>query len=287
MGNLFTIFTPTYNRKEKLKRLYNHLTNQSFKDFVWLIIDDGSTDGTSEIIKDFTNINIKYIYKDNGGKQRAYNEAIKLADTKYFICLDSDDYYTNDALYIIKEILDKSDDKVAGLAYLSKYENGDLIGTKFNVKRANHFDIYNKYKVCGDKGLCFKLDILKKYEFKVFEGEKFTTEAYLYNRIARDYDMLCLNECLEVKEYLKDGLTSNYDKLLTKNPKGQALYYNDMFYHSKNIIIAARYIKFSLIAGYSFYKIIKDSNAKFETILALPIGMYMYLKYKKVRKYDD
>ncbi|WP_082680424.1 glycosyltransferase family 2 protein [Caviibacter abscessus] len=283
MDKIFTIFTPTYNRKDKLKRLYDNLLEQTYKDFTWLIIDDGSRDGTKEIIKDFIGLDVKYIYKSNAGKQRAYNDAIEIADTKYFICLDSDDYYTSDALYKIKKILDKSDEKIAGLAYLSKYENGDIIGTKFNVKRANHFDIYNKYKVTGDKGLCFKLEILKKYRFKVFENEKFTTEAYLYNKIARDYEMLCLNEYLEIKEYLENGLTSKYDKLLTSNPKGQALYYNDMFYHSKNIVIAARYIKFSLIARYSFFKILKDSNAKLCTILALPVGIYMYLKYKMKR----
>lgn len=280
MDKIFTIFTPTYNRKDKLLRLYNKLLSFEFKDFVWLIIDDGSTDNTKDIITTFKDIDVEYVYVKNGGKQRAYNLAIKMAKSKYFICLDSDDYYENDALGKIKDILDNTDDKVAGAIYLSKYENGDIIGTGFNINRANHFDIYNKYGVKGDKGICFKLDVLKKYEFKIFDGEKFTTEAYLYNKIAKDYDMVCINEAFEVKEYLNDGLTSKYDKLLTSNPKGQALYYNDVFYHKKDIIIASRYIKFSLIAGYNLLHIISLSNAKFNTILALPLGLYMYLKYK-------
>lgn len=88
METTFTIFTPTYNRAEKLKRVYNSLLKQTFKDFCWLIIDDGSSDNTKEVVKNFKNLNIRYVYVKNGGKQRAYNKAIELANSKYFICLD-------------------------------------------------------------------------------------------------------------------------------------------------------------------------------------------------------
>lgn len=100
----FTIFTPTYNRKELLKKLYVSLQNQTFKDFEWLIVDDGSNDGTNELVKDFLKekkLDIKYFFKENGGKQRAYNFALEKAQGELFICLDSDDKYQNYGLEII------------------------------------------------------------------------------------------------------------------------------------------------------------------------------------------
>lgn len=100
----FTVFTPTFNRKNLLEKLYKSLQNQTFKDFEWLIVDDGSSDGTDEKVKKFINenkLNIRYFYTENGGKQRAYNFAVQKAEGELFICLDSDDEYINKGLEII------------------------------------------------------------------------------------------------------------------------------------------------------------------------------------------
>jgi len=340
----FTVFTPTFNRKNLLEKLYKSLQNQTFRDFEWLIVDDGSTDGTDEKVKEFINenkLNIRYFYTENGGKQRAYNFAVQKAEGELFICLDSDDEYINKGLEIIlkyweqfryiqmidisenndieilrnlkeehndgenfsvkeektfeeivksekrDEILENFEYGIAGMGYLSTYPDGKVIGTVFpeNEMISTQFDIYNKYGVKGDKGLMFRTEILKKYPFPVFDGEKFITEAVVYNRICQKYKMLFINEKIEIKEYQKDGLTSKYNNLLLKNPKGHALYHNERNKYKmsfKNRILNnAIYYKFCKVAGYSFSKIYGECYDKLSLLTALPVGIYMWRKVKK------
>ena len=96
-----TVFTPTYNRRELLTRAYKSLTKQTIKDFEWLIVDDGSTDHTDDEVKKWIDdgiIHIRYHYRENGGKMRAHNTGVGLADTELFLCLDSDDYLVENAV---------------------------------------------------------------------------------------------------------------------------------------------------------------------------------------------
>ena len=288
----FTIFTPTYNRKEFLTKLYGSLKKQTYKDFEWIVVDDGSSDGTKEIVQNFIDekkLDIKYYYKENGGKQRAYNYGAEKACRELFICLDSDDEYVADGLEIIEKYWKKyeQNEEIAGMGYLSVYPNEKVIGTEFpeNEMIATQFDIYNKYKVKGDKGLMFRTSVIKKYPFPVFYEEKFITEAIVYNRISEKYKMLYVNEKIEIKEYQEDGLTSGYNDLLLRNPKGQALYHNEKNRHYMNfrekLLNNAVYYKFCRIAGYSFLKMWKESISKMFFLMALPIGIYMKMKVGK------
>ena len=290
----FTIFTPTYNRKELLTNLYESLKKQAYKDFEWIIVDDGSSDGTELSVRQFLDekiLNIKYFYKENGGKQRAYNYGVEKARGELFICLDSDDKYVDNALETILKYWKKYENnrEIAGMGYLSIYENGEVIGTKFPKDEmiATQFDIYNKYKVKGDKGLMFRTKILKQFPFPVFKGEKFTTEAVVYNRISEKYKMLYINEKIEIKEYQGDGLTSKYNELLMRNPQGQALYHNERNRHKmtfkEKIFNNAVYYKFCKTAGYNFKKIIIEAESRFFLLISIPIGYYMWWK-EKIKK---
>lgn len=288
----FTIFTPTYNRKELLKKLYFSLQNQTFKDFEWLIVDDGSNDGTNELVKDFLKekkLDIKYFFKENGGKQRAYNFALEKAQGELFICLDSDDEYKNYGLEIILKYLKKYENNknLAGMGYLSTYPDGKIIGSAFPKDEliATQFEVYNKYGVTGDKGLVFFTKIIKKFPFPVFDGEKFVTEAVVYNRICRNYKMLYVNEKIEVKDYQNDGLTAKYNNLLLKNPKGQALYHNEINFEKlsfkQRLLNNAVYYKFCRFSNYSYLKSFKECNSKLFFVLGSFLGFIMWLKDKK------
>ena len=287
----FTIFTPTFNRKELLEKLYKSLQKQTYKDFEWLIVDDGSADGTKEKVEEFLSekkLDIKYYFKENGGKQRAYNFATDKANGELFICLDSDDEYVENGLETILKYWKKyeKNNNIAGMGYLSTYPNREVIGSSFPEKEviSTQFDIYNKYGVKGDKGLMFRTEIIKKYKFPVFDDEKFITEAVVYNRICEKYKMVYINEKIEIKEYQEDGLTAKYNNLLLRNPKGQALYHNEI--NSQNlsfkqkILNNAVYYKFCRAAGYKFGKIFKENKNKLFLIFALGIAEYMWQKEK-------
>ena len=287
----FTIFTPTFNRKELLEKLYKSLQKQTFKDFEWLIVDDGSADGTKEKAEEFLSekkLDIKYYFKENGGKQRAYNFATDKANGELFICLDSDDEYVENGLETILKYWKKyeKNSNIAGMGYLSTYPNREVIGSSFPEKEviSTQFDIYNKYGVKGDKGLMFRTEIIKKYKFPVFDDEKFITEAVVYNRICEKYKMVYVNEKIEIKEYQEDGLTAKYNNLLLRNPKGQALYHNEINFQNlsfkQKVINNAVYYKFCRAAGYKFGKIFKENKNKLFLIFALGIGEYMWQKEK-------
>ena len=287
----FTIFTPTFNRKELLEKLYKSLQKQTYKDFEWLIVDDGSADGTKEKVEEFLSekkLDIKYYFKENGGKQRAYNFATDKANGELFICLDSDDEYVENGLETILKYWKKyeKNSDIAGMGYLSTYPNREVIGSSFPEKEmiSTQFDIYNKYSVKGDKGLMFRTEIIKKYKFPVFDDEKFITEAVVYNRICEKYKMAYVNEKIEIKEYQEDGLTAKYNNLLLQNPKGQALYHNEInsqkLSFNQKVLNNAVYYKFCRAAGYKFGKIFKENKNKLFLIFALGIAEYMWQKEK-------
>ena len=285
----FTIFTPTFNRKELLEKLYKSLQKQTFKDFEWLIVDDGSADGTKEKAEEFLSqkkLDIKYYFKENGGKQRAYNFATDKANGELFICLDSDDEYVENGFETILKYWEKyeKNGEIAGMGYLSMYPDGEIIGSSFPEKEmiSTQFDIYNKYGVKGDKGLMFRTEIIKKYKFPVFDDEKFITEAVVYNRICEKYKMVYVNEKIEIKEYQEDGLTAKYNNLLLRNPKGQALYHNEINFQNltfkQKILNNAVYYKFCRVAGYKLGKIFKESKNKLFLLMGVVIGEYMWMK---------
>lgn len=295
----FTLFTPTFNRVSCLKRLFNSLKKQTYRDFEWIIIDDGSTDNTRsqvEIFKNNSSIDIRYFYQPNKGKQQAYNLAIKKAKGYFFICIDSDDIYEKNALKVLlkywKDINDKSKCKYAGITFLSKNYDGEIIGSKFPSDKfdSNHFDIYQKYNVYGDKGIMFRTDILKKYCFPNFKNEKFITEGVLYNRIAKKYKTRYINEALQIVEYREDGLSHKYKKLLISNPKGAALYYKEFLDHSlslsKKIKAKINYLRYTFHTDQNILSKMKsDEISIIKNLVFIPVAFFFFLFDKRVN-YD-
>lgn len=105
-----TIFTPSYNRKEELERAYNSLLNQTNLNFIWMIVDDGSSDGTSDYIKEIQKnapFNIEYYYQENKGKPYAFNYGVELGKTDYFFEIDSDDWLVKQGVEVIYQMIEK------------------------------------------------------------------------------------------------------------------------------------------------------------------------------------
>lgn len=233
---MITICTPTYNRARLLRRLYDSLKDQSFKDFEWIIVDDGSNDNTTEVVNSFIKedlINIKYIKKKNGGKHTALNLGIDNAKGELFWIVDSDDYILEDSLQYIwdkwNEIEKKND--FAGLSGLRGYSNESIIGTTINQEYidCDTLSYRYKYRVLGDKSEVYKTDILKKFKFPEFNGEKYLTEAVVWNRIANEnLKLRFFSKVIYVCEYLEGGLTNTSDKNIMESWHGTTLYYKEL-----------------------------------------------------------
>lgn len=286
-----TIFTPAYNRAHTLHRCYESLRKQSCKDFVWLIIDDGSTDNTADLVKKWQNetndFEIKYIYKSNGGMHTAHNTAYENIDTELNVCIDSDDCMADDA---VKKIIDfwkeNGSDKYAGIVGLDADFNNGIIGEKFDDSlKSTTLSGYYRNGGKGDKKLVYRTDVINKYPpYPVFEGEKYVSLGYKYLLCDQDYDLLVLNEILCNVEYQEDGSSMNMYKQYLRNPKGFAFMRKvDMLYNKtfkENVKTCIHYVSSSIISHNSNF--IKESPKKVLTILAIPLGIVLtvYIKIK-------
>ncbi|MCR5108919.1 MAG: glycosyltransferase family 2 protein [Lachnospiraceae bacterium] len=256
-----TVFTPTYNRRELIKRTYESLKAQTLKDFVWLIADDGSEDGTGDVIKGFIDegiIDIEYHYFENGGKMRAHNRGVELCDTELFVCLDSDDVFVEgaveDLIGCYREIVSEDPFKKGILAGIvaHKGESGTkvLYGDEFpDVSYSTLFGLYLKgFK--GETTLVFRTEVLKKYPFPEIEGEKYVPEDYIYDKIDKDYVLKVLPKIITVCEIVADGYTDSLKKIKKDNPVAWYLYYEQ-----RTMITEAGILKFKYAGFYVIYAI--------------------------------
>ena len=233
---LISVITPTYNRAYILGKCYESLVNQTSKAFEWVVVDDGSTDNTEELVKSFIEedkIKIKYIKQDNGGKHIAHNTAVLNSEGELVVCLDSDDVLTENAIEVAIDFWQKNA-QAHNTGILAK--RGDMVEKKpicadlpEGIVECTMFDLTNKFGFYGDTILYFRRELLEKNLFKSFEGERFIPETNMYVEIDKFGTMLLLDKVLYLCEYLPDGLTAKYHQLLAKNPNGAAdTYYKQM-----------------------------------------------------------
>ena len=289
---MLTIFTPTYNRKYTLPKLYESLKSQTNKNFTWLIVDDGSSDGTEELVAQWIQdgqIKIEYIKQENAGKMQAHNVGVLNTKTKYFVCVDSDDYVVDNAVEILLKGIEQIDDKkhLCGIVAYRGTPEGSIIKAEFpkGITESSLTDLY-RAGFDGDATLLYRTEVLKRFLFPKIEGEKFITENYVYSQIDEEYKMLTIPEIIIICEYLNDGYSKNIYKVFNKNPKGMVLYYNLKVKLAKSL---SEKLKF--MAGYICYSKVaksknkfKNSNSKICYILGYPLGLFLYLKRKKYSK---
>ena len=232
---MITVFTPTYNRAKLLPDLYESLKRQTCKDFEWVIVDDGSTDDTESLVKQWipqADFSICYTKKENGGKQRAVNLGVQKAKGEYFFIVDSDDILTDNAVETALKWFDtiKDEKNFGGIGGQKGYKSGKAIGDSFDGEYLDATTLERaKYHINGDKAEIFYTDVLKKFPFPEFEGEKFVPEALVYNRIAQaGYKLRWFNEIVYLAEYLPDGYSANVDRLLISNWQGYSLYVKEL-----------------------------------------------------------
>ena len=290
MTKTLTVFTPAYNRAYTLHLCYESLKRQSCKDFIWLIIDDGSTDNTKELVHRWIAediIPIYYHYQENQGMHGAHNTAYKLNETELNVCIDSDDYMADDAVEKIITFWRKyGSDKYAGIIGLDAAPDGTVIGTEMpaNVKESTLSELYACYKVKGDKKLVYRSEITRKCPpYPIFDGEKYCPLSYKYVLIDQMSPPLIMNEVLCYVEYLQDGSSLNMIRQYKHNPRGFAFFRKCAMTYAPSVRERFResihYVSSNIMI--KNHRFLKESPCRVITFLAAPFGLALYVYIQK------
>jgi glycosyltransferase involved in cell wall biosynthesis len=287
-----TIFTPSYNRAYLLPQLYSSLCSQTSKDFIWLIVDDGSTDNTASLVASWQQdgiIPIEYVYQENQGMHGGHNTAYQNITTPLNVCIDSDDFMPNDAVALILEHCNNLDNKYAGIVGLDANKHGEIIGTVIPVHltAVKLNELYTKHNVRGDKKIVYKTDVVKKYPpYPLYENERFVPLDYLYLLIDQDYDLKPVNAVFCIVEYQEDGSSMNMFKQYRKHPNGFAfsrisrIKYGKTFKERfKNAIHLVSSSIFSKDTSW-----LLKSDKPFLIVTAIPFGILLnlYIRFKSL-----
>ena len=292
-----SVLTPTYNRGELLERLYESLEKnaQYGVEIEWLIMNDGSTDKTKEIVKKFqeknvTNIEIKYFEQENQGKMIAINNLVEYVTGEYMIDCDSDDYFADNAFKYMKQKIEESkqEKNIYGLCFLKFDIKGNNLGKVFTKNRSTLFDLHFKENDQGERAILFISNIRKKYKHKLENGEKFVTEARMYYEMDRENELLCFNLPIMICEYQEKGYTKNIVKQFQKYPYGYYKYFAEILEKnmtgvllSKRLYAIKHYILFSYLTKQYRSKNIKDVENKILYYILLIPGI---IKSKNLKK---
>ncbi len=279
-----TIFTPAYNRAHLLPRLYKSLREQTCKNFCWLVVDDGSTDNTRELVNTWVAeglVPIRYEYKTNGGMHTAHNVAYRLIDTELNTCIDSDDYMPTDAVEKILRFWERhGGEHVNGIVGLDATPAGAIIGTPFPADKPTMTltDFYH-FGGRGDKKLVYRTKVMKSLpEYPEFEGERYVGLSYKYMLADLQRPLLTLNEVLVHVEYQADGSSNTMWKQYGRHPQGLAFlrretmkhhpYFKERFKAAIHHISSCIYLRRNPLS---------DSPAPLLSLLALPFGLLLHL----------
>ena len=288
-----TILTPTYNRASCLGELYESLKKQTIKDFEWLVIDDGSTDETKQLIEKFQKENaftIRYIRKQNGGKHTALNVGIKDIDSELVFIVDSDDMLVEEAVATVLTYHKKYGKRkdLCGYSFLRVFPDGKINGKKFPKKEwiASYIDArINNDDTHSDKAEIFFANILKKYPFPEYKGEKFLGEDIVWIRMAKKYNMVHINKGIYIGQYLNEGLTNNRRINNIKSPVG-------CMNRAKEFLIpeikfkyrvkaAIQFLVYGKFAKQHFMKMIRQSDYKLLLLIVWIPSLILFNNWKK------
>ena len=287
-----TILTPSYNRAHTLPALYESLLKQDADVFEWLIVDDGSTDATRKLVEGWQGegkISIRYLHKQNGGKHTALNEGIRLIESELTFIVDSDDWLPENAVEIILQYHEKYREMegLCGYSFLRFYPDGKVNDAFY--PQDEWIDTYVNARInagiAGDKAEVFFTDVLKRYPFPVYEGEKFVPEDLVWVQMSGPYKMVHINRCVYISDYLEGGLTRSGKRMKIHSPKAMTerarLYLNDASVNKKmKCKMILLYVIYGHFAQYSEKKLANDLNRKVWYIAGFVPGTVLYLVWK-------
>jgi glycosyltransferase involved in cell wall biosynthesis len=235
-GPLFTVFTPTFNRAHTLHRVRDSLARQTLADFEWLIVDDGSSDGTESLVASWIEqggLNIRYIRQSNRGKHRAFNAGVASARGELFLPLDSDDACVADALERFASswaaIPEAQRAQFSGITCLCVTEGGDLVGGPLpaEVIDGRWYEVIERLGRAGEMWGFHRTSVLREFPFPDFEGERFIPEGVVWNRIARGHLMRFINVGLRTYFDSTDSLSRSMARIRHQSRRGTMCFYKE------------------------------------------------------------
>ncbi|MGE0609795.1 MAG: glycosyltransferase family 2 protein [Pirellulales bacterium] len=289
-----TVFTPTYNRAHTLPRVYDSLRGQTRGDFEWLVIDDGSTDGTRELIAGWraqASFSIRYEFQKNRGKHAAYNRAVELAAGELFVNLDSDDACLPHALETFlrqwQSIESAERDCYSAVTCLCQDQHGNVVGDPFpqDGMDADYLSLRYRYKVGGEKWSCHRTDVLRAFPFPA-ERAYYLPEGIIWSRVARRYRERCINQPLRI--YYLEGPSLVHGQSPARAAEGgRAQHLHalneelDFFRYAPLAFLrsAVHYARFSWHQGIGAGRQFRDLHgitARLLWLAALPLGWLAY-----------
>jgi glycosyltransferase involved in cell wall biosynthesis len=300
---VFTLCTPSYNRAPLLRRVHDSLVKQTFGDFEWLVVDDGSTDNTREVVEKlaaYGKIPVRYFWKPNGGKHTALNLGVREAKGALFTVIDSDDWFEPRALERMKfhwnQIPSTQQSRMKGVCGLFAYESGKIVGDRFpaDVLEADDLDLLLRYQVDGDKIGFTRTDVMREFPFPEnlqnsgASPVKFVTESLVWNRMGRKYPTRFVNEVFAIKEYQAGGLTDRGRLIHVQNSGSTLLYISEILNCGRKLPFKlalknySNFIRYSLHERLGLFSQIKEIPGKQWFLPCVPIGMMLWLKDRRL-----
>ena len=297
--HLFTVFTPTYNRADTLRRVYDSLAAQTFRDFEWLICDDGSTDGTGQLVDDWMQtapFPIRYFRQENQGKHVAYNQGVARARGELFLTLDSDDACVPRALERFKTLWESipapDRTRFSAVTALCVDQHGHLVGDRFpfDPTDSDSLEIRYRFKVKGEKWGFQRTDVLREFPFPVMDGVRHVPPSVVWSAIARRYKTRYVNEVLRIYYVQERSDQLSRAQSRVKHAKGLALWHGSVLRHDLHwfhvaplrlLASAVNYVRYSLHAGCSVAEMLRRLQLSWARVLAalmLPVGVGVYFR---------
>jgi len=287
----FSVVTATYNRAHLLPRTYESLEAQTFRDFEWLVVDDGSTDGTDSLVREWTresSFPIRYLSQEQGGKHLALNHAASVARGRFLASVDSDDWYLPTTLERFLATWESIDpgirDSFVGVVGLCSDPDGHVIGDTFPepVLDATYTELRETYRVTGDNVGCARTDVIRRFPYPVIPGERLYIEIIVLDRISREYRARCVNEVLQVVDYQADGMSTGRRGQFVGNPKTAALYFREQCSRPGLSTKArahahANHTRYAMHAG-TFRTSLRESGSAMWWLATLPLALGAYAR---------
>ncbi len=290
--------TATFNRAHTLPRAYASLQEQTFRDFEWIVVDDGSTDPTPQLIQEWrahSSFPILYLRQENLGKHVAEKRAVAMAHGRFVVGLDSDDWLAPNALHRLRQVWDsipvERRDGFSGVAGRCGFTDGRKIGSDWPVDclDSEEIELRWRFRITGDNAGMNRVDILRAFPTPEFENEKFVTEGIVHNRIALRYKTRYFDEVIKIAEYQEGGLSDRSRLLRMRSPSASLLYYGELLDVSDRLggrgrfRVSANFTRFALHAGRPLWRT-RRGNDIWMWLASLPAAVLLWAGDRRAQR---